>query len=129
MGVSRQIREAEKIGPHVGQIITILLTEVSHPLMFLRRTMGILRLKGRYGAAKLDRACEVLIMHGRTKPKVKDVERMLLSPNLDNKPIAVPIERKPNPHLHGQVSFTTEGENIYESVTQFNGSISDRAIT
>lgn len=120
LSVSRQIKEAERIGPHIGEVITTLLTDVSHPLVFLRRTMGILRLKGRYGATRLDRACEILIQHGRTKPRVKDVERMLQSPNLDNKPMAIPIERKPNPHLHGQVSFTTEGENTYESIPQSN---------
>lgn len=127
--VSRQIREAKKIGPNTEQIITTLLTEVSHPLMFLRRTMGILRLKGRYGANKLERSCEVLLGHGRTKPTVKDVERMIESPNLGNKPKALPIERKPNPHLRGQMSFTTEGDNNYEPATESNRPVSDGAIT
>lgn len=125
--VVRQIREANKIGPSTEKIITTLLTEVSHPSMFLRRTMGILRLKGRFGADKLERACEVLLNHGRTKPKVKDVERMLQSPNLDSRPKVLPIDRKPNPHLRGQMSFTTEGENNYEQSTESDGSIPDRA--
>jgi transposase len=111
--VSRQIHNAKKIGPQTERIITELLTEVSHPLMFLRRTMGILRLKGRFGAGKLERACEVLIQHGVHKPKVKDVERMIRSPNLDSRPKPLPIERKSNPHLRGQMSFKTEGENQY----------------
>jgi len=128
MSVSRQIREAKKIGPHTGQVITTLLTEVSHPLMFLRRTMGILRLKGRYGADKLERSCEILLNHGRTKPSVKDVERMIASPNLDNRPKALPIERKRNPHLRGQMSFTTEGVNNYEPTTEPDRSISDGTI-
>lgn len=127
--VSRQIREAKKIGSHTEKIITTLLTEVSHPLMFLRRTMGILRLKGRYGADKLERSCEVLLGHGRTKPTVKDIERMIASPNLDSKPKALPIERKPNPHLRGQMSFTTEGENSYEPAIESNRSISDGTVT
>lgn len=113
--VSRQIHEAKKVGPFAEKIITALLIEVSHPLMFLRRTMGILRLKRRFGAAKLERACEVLIGHGVTKPRVKDVEKMIKSPNLEGRPRALPppIERKPNPHLRGQMSFKTEGENEY----------------
>lgn len=123
--VSRQIREAKKIGTNTEKVISTLLTEVSHPLMFLRRTMGILRLKGRHGADKLERSCEVLLSHGKTKPTVKDVERMLKSPNLENKPKALPIIRKPNPHLRGQMSFTTEGANSYESTTEPDGSISD----
>lgn len=129
MSVARQIRDATKIGPSTGKIITTLLTEVSHPLMFLRRTMGILRLKGRYGADKLERSCEILLTHGRTKPTVKDVERMLKSPNLDNKPKALPIERKPNPHLRGQMSFTTEGANNYEPTTEPDRSISDGTVS
>lgn len=126
--VSRQIRDANKIGPNTGKIITTLLTEVSHPLMFLRRTMGILRLKGRHGADKLERACEVLINHGSTKPRVKDVERMIASPNLESRPKALPIDRKPNPHLRGQMSFTTEGENDYELSTESDRSVSDRTL-
>ena len=123
--VCRQIREANKIGANTGAIVTALLTEVSHPLMFLRRTMGILRLKGRHGADKLERACEVLIGHGCSKPKVKDVERMINIPNLGNRPRGLPIDRKPNPHLRGQMSFTTEGENKYEQPTESDRAISD----
>jgi hypothetical protein len=111
--VSRQIQEAKKVGPSTEKIITTLLTDVSHPMMFMRRTMGILRLKSRHGAGKLERACEVLLFHGSTKPRVKDVEKMIQSPNLEARPKAVPIERKTNPHLRGQMSFKTEGDNEY----------------
>jgi len=114
LSVSRQIAEARKVGPFTEQIITALLKEVSHPHMFLRRTMGILRLKRRYGAGKLERACEVLVQHHSKKPKVRDVETMINSPNLERRPIAVAIKRQPNPHLRGQMSFTTEGENNYD---------------
>jgi hypothetical protein len=127
--VCRQIREAQKIGPHTEKIITTLLTEVSHPLMFLRRTMGILRLKGRFGAGKLERACEVLIQHGATKPRVKDVEAMIKSPNLESRrPKSLPIERKSNPHLRGQMSFKTEGENNY-ACTQSDGAVPVEPVT
>lgn len=125
--VSRQISEARKVGPFTEKIISTLLTEVSHPLIFLRRTMGILRLKGRFGASKLERSCEVLIQHGLQKPRVKDVENMIKSPNLERRPKALPVERKANPHLRGQMSFKTEGENNYAS-TQSDGSVSGRAI-
>jgi len=111
--VARQIQEAQRVGPSTEQIVTTLLTEVSHPLMFLRRTMGILRLKSRHGAAKLERACEVLLQHRSTKPRVKDVEKMIKSPHLDPRPKAISVDRKTNPHLRGQMSFKTEGENEY----------------
>ena len=117
VSVNRQINEARKIGVHTCEIITNLLANVSHPLMFLRRTMGILRLKGKYGAGKLERSCEILLRHGRSKPSVKDVERMISSPNLDDKPKLISVDRKPNPHLRGQMSFTLEGVNNYESTT------------
>ena len=117
--VARQIQEAKKIGPSTEKITTALLLEVSHPIMFLRRTLGILRLKGRYGAVKLERACEVLLNHGSLKPRVKDVENMIQSPNLESRPQALPIKRKTNPHLRGQMSFKTEGENDY-AVTEPN---------
>lgn len=126
--VCRQIREATKIGPNTAKVVTTLLTEVSHPLMFLRRTMGILRLKGRHGAVKLERACEVLISHGYLKPKVRDVERMINSPNLEQRPKGLPIDRKPNPHLRGQLSFTTEGDNNYELSTESDRAISDGTV-
>jgi hypothetical protein len=117
------------VGAHTGKIIETLLTKSSHPLMYLRRTMGILRLKSRHSASKLERACEVLLNHGVTKPRVKEVERMINSPNLENRPVALPIERKPNPHLRGQMSFTTEGENRYESCTESDGSVFNGTLT
>lgn len=120
LSVSRQINEAQKVGPSTEQVITTLLKEASHPHMFLRRTMGILRLKRRYGADKLERACEVLLHHHSTKPRVKEVERMINSPNLEQRPKALPIDRKPNPHLHGQMSFATQGDNIYEPTPKPN---------
>lgn len=122
--IARQIHEAEKIGPMTSKIITTLLTEVSHPHMFLRRTMGILRLKSRYGASRLERACEILHQHGAIKPRVKEVERMLKSPSLECRPVALPIVRKPNPHLRGQMSFKTEGENEYGGIEP-DGSVSE----
>ncbi|NJL23886.1 MAG: transposase [Calothrix sp. SM1_5_4] len=122
LSVNRQIAEARRVGPMTETIVTTLLTEVSHPFMFLRRTMGILRLKGRFGAARLEKACEILLRHGSTKPRVNDVERMVKSPNLDNRPVALPIERRINPHLRGQMSFKTEGENEYAS-TESDGSV------
>ena len=124
-GVVRQISEAKKIGPNTEKIISNLLTNVSHPLMFLRRTMGILRFKGKYGADKLERACEVLLNLGSTKPRAKDVERMIISPNLSNRPVVLPIERKPNPHLRGQMSYNIEGENKNEHESKSNGAVSD----
>ncbi|MBK8202522.1 MAG: hypothetical protein IPK68_09500 [Bdellovibrionales bacterium] len=125
--VARQINEAAKVGPCTEKVIATLLTAVSHPHMFLRRTMGILRLKSRYGAVKLERSCEVLIQHGFSKPRVKEVERMIKSPNLDRQPRALPIVRKPNPHLRGQMSFKTEGENQYGSIKP-DGSVSEGVI-
>jgi hypothetical protein len=129
MGVNRQINEAKKIGQHTCVVISNLLTDVSHPLMFLRRTMGILRLKGKYGADKLERSCEILLRHGRSKPSVKDVEGIIKSPNLDDRPKSIHIERKPNPHLRGQMSFTSEGVNNYESTTEPNRPIPCGTVT
>ncbi|MBF0315378.1 MAG: hypothetical protein HQK52_18300 [Oligoflexia bacterium] len=86
-------------------------------MRFLRRTMGILRFKGRYGAGKLERACELLLRHGRIKPAVKEVEAMIKSPNLENTPRELEkiITRKANPHLRGQRSFTLQGHYLFLS--------------
>ena len=124
-GVVRQINEAKKIGPSTEKIISNLLTEVSHPLMFLRRTMGILRFKGKYGAEKLERSCEILLSLGFKKPSTRDVEKIINSPNLSNQPKALPIERKPNPHLRGQMSFNIKGENSNEYSTEHDRPVSD----
>lgn len=109
-GVIRQIDRAKNVGLSTERIITTLLSEVSHPLMFLRRTMGILRLKGRYGADKLERSCELLLRHGMSKPTVKQVETMIKSPNLTDQPQLLPIKRKPNVHLRGQMNFKLNQE-------------------
>jgi transposase len=118
--IKRQIHIAKLIGKSTTEIIENLLVVNPHPLRYLRRTMGILRFKGRYGADKLERACELLLRHRQSRPTVKDVEAMIKSPNLENRPIEIEniIKRKTNPHLRGQKTFTLQGENDYGAIDE-----------
>ena len=57
------LREAEQTGPSTHEFIRHLLNQ-SHPLDYLRRAQGILRLKRTFGRERLEAACQRASAHG-----------------------------------------------------------------
>jgi transposase len=55
---SRLIRWAETLGPHTAALVTTILERKPHPEQGFRTCLGILRLAKRYGAARLEPACQ-----------------------------------------------------------------------
>lgn len=99
------IDQAKDIGPSVSQVIRTLIEKPRHPLMYLRRTQGILRLAKRYSPQALERACKILLSIGSDSPKLSDIEEIIksnMNPEISN---VVPIRRQANPYLRGQDSW------------------------
>jgi transposase len=100
------VSEATAIGPATEVVVRDLVEKARHPLMYLRRVQGILRLIKRYSAGDLERACATLVKVGVTMPRLADVEDIIKS-NIDPRSAAViPISRGPNPYLRGQQTWS-----------------------
>jgi transposase len=113
----KAIEDAKAIGPSTHQIVFALFTQSRHPLMYLRRIQGILRLKNRYSAQDLEGACAKLYIFGITSFRIHEVEQLI---KLHRKS-GIPLEPKPairsqnNQNLRGQSSwqlFPTEENQI-----------------
>ena len=55
---SRLIRWAEKTGPATGRVVAGILESRPHPEQGYRACLGLMRLGRRYGAERLEAACE-----------------------------------------------------------------------
>ena len=102
--------QAEKIGPSTHQIILAILASGTHPLQYLRRIQGILRLGGkRYGKPALEAACKILVDQSLMLPRTRDLEVMMKNAVLAGPTVPMPaVERRPNPNLRGQMSWSKD---------------------
>lgn len=101
------LSDASAIGPETRKLIENLITEARHPLMYLRRCLGIIRLKGNFGPERLERACRMVNSLPERFPRLKTVEGVLKNQssaaaktNVIEMP--APLKRGPNPNLRGQ---------------------------
>ena len=102
----KAISEGETIGDATGEIIRNLICKSTHPLMYLRRCQGILRLAKRYSASSLEAACKTLVSLGSSMPKLSDVEGVITHENAQRSLSNVEVKRASNPNLRGQESFS-----------------------
>ena len=100
------LADAAKIGPAAAATIRELIEESRHPLLFLRRAQGMLRLAKRYSPEALERAFQTVRTLGITMPRLSDIEGVLKNAQQTAPPVAV--NRLPNPNLRGQTSWSTE---------------------
>lgn len=105
----RALQEAAAIGTETHKIIDNLLNKSSHPLLFLRRVQGILRLSKRYSSAALEHTCQKLNDVGINMPRLSDVEGIIKNnPCLYSRGEQPSITRGPNPNLRGQNSWESD---------------------
>lgn len=110
----RVLQEARSVGPQTHAIVARLIQEAVHPLAYLRRCQGILRLKKSYGAKELENVSRLLEALGQRMPKLRDFESLLKNPLYLKATRATEItQRKPNEHLRGQMHW-----DLCESTTQ-----------
>jgi transposase len=98
------LKQAAAIGPETKKLISDLITKSLHPLMFVRRCQGILRLQKRYGPEKLERVSTFLMEQMVESPRLREFEMILKNPNFEKAKIES-INRNPNPHLRGQLTW------------------------
>ena len=97
------ITEALAVGPSTGKIVSRLLKESRHPLMYLRRVQGILRLKRRYSKTGLEEASLFFINVSLSDIKVGNLEQVITAKT--KVPRAKKINRQPNENLRGELHW------------------------
>jgi transposase len=83
----RFLHWAEKLGPHVVQLIAVVLSQRRHPEQTYRTCLGVLGLAKRYSDSRLDAACQRALASGLHSYKGI---RNILEARLDQLPLAEP---------------------------------------
>lgn len=94
---------AKKMGVSTEKFVEALMTSRAHPQQGFRSCLGVLRLAKRYGAERLESACERALVIGAYS--FKSVESILKN-NLDQNPLpanSTPLNDKPIPDVHENV--------------------------
>ena len=96
-------KQAEAIGTATCLVVSHLLDDAAHPYQFLRRVQGIIRLKKRYSAEALERACAEIVEIGKFDPKIRDIDELIKTHLIKEKSKPKPVKRNANnPFLRGQ---------------------------
>lgn len=97
------LQDARLIATETHAFVERLLTQTPHPLMHLRRVPGIIRLKSRYSADQLERACRLANSFPERLPRLKTLKGILKSQTAKNTNVVeMPVvKREPNPNLRG----------------------------
>jgi len=105
----RALRDAAEIGVATHRVVESLLTNARHPLLYLRRVQGILRLARRHSSAVLESACQVMVKLGIELPRLDDIGDVIKNQGAATPASgSAPIVRGFNPNLRGQMSWSTD---------------------
>ena len=106
-------RKATEFGPHVGRFVEAILAD--HALVHLRKAQAVLRLGEKYGARRLNEACEYLLHFDTTE--VHRLQRILekgvptiFRPAAEPKKAA--LSQQTLAFLHPPESFAAPGEEV-----------------
>jgi hypothetical protein len=102
----RAMMQAKEVGPETERMITGLILNARHPLLYLRRAQGILRLASRYSPADLEYAAMQLAEIGVEMPRLGDIEGIIKNAKCQSGAPPVTVRRGPNPNLRGQKSWS-----------------------
>ncbi|MDP2659742.1 MAG: IS21 family transposase, partial [Dehalococcoidia bacterium] len=93
---SRLIQWAERVGPHTGKLVQLILESRPHPEMGYRSCLGLMRLGKEYTELRLEAACaRAVALH---TPKYQSVKSILQS-GLDRTPLPqAPLAEQPLSH-------------------------------
>ena len=113
------LEEARTIGTATELIVESYIKEARHPLMYLRRAQGLLRLAKRYSRDELEHACTIILSIGATAPRLNDIEGIIKRNLYAQVEQPQPLRRKDNPFLRGQktwsLNINLKGEKIEHS--------------
>jgi hypothetical protein len=109
--IKKVLNIAQYAGPATYNLIQRLLLQSRHPLLYLRRCQGIMRLRRSYSSEKLENACIIIEQIGLSMPKLSDVEGIIKNSGSSTQvsDTAAPI-RKPNPNLRGKDYWSSQEE-------------------
>jgi hypothetical protein len=108
------MQDAKDIGPNTDLVVRTLIEQGVHPLMFLRRCQGILRLAKRHSARKLELACAQILEIGIASPKLKEIEGIIINHNRSGESQEASPLSSSNPFLRGQQTFSLKRKYITE---------------
>lgn len=109
--VQRVLNLAQYAGPATFNLIQSLLLEARHPLLYLRRCQGIMRLRRTHSSEKLENACATIAQIGIGTPRLSDVEGIIKnSANAAQILNSVVPVRNPNPNLRGKGYWAPQKE-------------------
>jgi transposase len=91
---SRMIHWAETIGPNTARLFERILADKPHPEMGYRGCLGIIRLAGKYSAARVEAAAERALASGACR--YKSIESILKN-SLDQMPLSTPAPPSSTP--------------------------------
>lgn len=105
---------ASEAGPHAARAVARIMADKPHPEQGFRSALGVIRLGKRYGADRLERACERALANGAVR--YRSIENILKS-GLDRQPLvdeACVITMPRHPNIRGGSYFaprstTTKG--------------------
>jgi transposase len=93
----RVIGWAATVGPHVGELASVLMGRRTHPETGYRTCMGIIRLGDKYGKERVDAACARALKIGSLTSRSVGA---ILKNGLDRAPLIEPSPRVPLEHEH-----------------------------
>ncbi len=97
------LKEALSLGESTHRVAQRLIEDSRHPLMYLRRVQGILRLKKRYSAQALEEAAVFFLNASLQDIKVRNIEQVIAAQSRVVK--AKKVNRKENENLRGQMHW------------------------
>ena len=100
------IRDAQTIGPCTGQMITQIIEGAIHPLRYLRRCQGILRLKKDFDAQAIEQVSELLIDMNQSTATYDDYKKLLLNKDRQKSLANAVTTRSNKAFLRGQTSWS-----------------------
>jgi len=103
------LAEAQAIGPHTKALVEALLATHPHPEQGYRAGQGVVRLTRRYGADRLEAACQRALATGALA--YRSVQNILRC-GLDRIPYHPPAEEEPlreHAHLRGPAYYRSSG--------------------
>jgi transposase len=106
------LEDAKGVGQETFNLVERIITKSRHPLLFLRRSLGIVRLKSRVGAENLERACRTINQFGISFPRLDEIEDIAKAPA---PPAPKPIRRGENPYLRGQMAWSLNQEENHDN--------------
>ncbi len=99
------ICDAHKIGPCTGQMITQIIEGALHPLRYLRRCQGILRLRKDFDSQAIEQVSELLISMNQSTATYDDYKKLLLNKDRQKALAYAVAKRSDKAFLRGQTSW------------------------